>query len=224
MQAIQIRPETALAISDTALDGLKSLTLRLGNPKAFRNQDSLRLSLRQCGEPADVRLALQAIIDGPSRASTLDFAEELSRLALHYWRPDFTPKEAAKLNADYLEDLRGITVGELMAACKEWRRNADNRFYPTSGQMFALVKDYLTDRARAASGAEYLLELLAEEKPAGDAADRTARLKALGDAMRVKAGVPQSVATETEKPAFPSTARPVTDAAELIEHIHRKTA
>lgn len=188
MPAIQNRPGTAPAIKDTEMDGLRSLTLRLGNPKAYRNPESSRLVLQRAGTPAEVRLALQAIIEGPPKASTLEFAEELSRLALHYWRPDFNPKEAAKLNADYLEDLRGITVEELKAACRTWRRNPDNRFYPTSGQLLELVKDALSERARQKMGAEYLLTLLEDGDGQGDrpgSFDAAARIKELGEKMRV---------------------------------------
>lgn len=225
-QEIQNRQEMGLAMSATALDGLKSLTMKAAETKYPRDPRNLRSLLAGAGESSTVRAALCKIIDGPAPASTMDFADQLSRLALHYWRPDFKPTEAAMLNADYLEDLRGITLDELKTACATWRRNGENRFYPTSGQMLGLVKDAMAERARQRRGAEYLLELLVDDAPADDgkAFDPAAALRKLAEGLRAKGAAPLA-ATEIHRPApsTPSTARSSTDAAELREHLAKKT-
>ena len=63
----------------------------------------------------------------------------LSRLALHYWRPDFTPMQAKLLVQDYLADLGAFTPEQINQACAEYRRNGENKFFPTSGQLLKLL-------------------------------------------------------------------------------------
>ena len=59
----------------------------------------------------------------------------LGQLALHYWRPDFSEGQARQLYTDYLDDLRPYSVADIDRAMKSYRRNGDNKFYPTSGQL-----------------------------------------------------------------------------------------
>lgn len=64
----------------------------------------------------------------------------LSKLAMHYWRPDFTPGQMRHLMADYLEDLRGFTPVQVAEACAKYRRDAANKFFPRTGQLLELLK------------------------------------------------------------------------------------
>lgn len=66
-------------------------------------------------------------------------AVEISRLALHFWRPDFTPRQVKSVMSDYLDDLAGRSAWEVAEACKAWRRDGANRFFPTPGQLLALM-------------------------------------------------------------------------------------
>lgn len=59
----------------------------------------------------------------------------LTRLAVHYYRPDFTEGQAKSLIRDMVEDLSMFGIGEIEASIKAYRRNAENRFFPTSGQL-----------------------------------------------------------------------------------------
>lgn len=174
-----------------------------------------------------VRAELQAIIAGAPKATVRDFAGHLGKLALHYWRPDFTPDQAKLMYGDFVHDLDGVTSLELERACAAWRTDPTKEFYPKPGGLLALVKDGLADRARARMGAEYLLGLLVEEKPAGDAGvefDAAARLHALGEQMRVKTGGARPVAApEPERPPVMCTARAETDAGELLGHLNKRT-
>jgi hypothetical protein len=63
----------------------------------------------------------------------------LARLALHYWRPDFTAGQAKLLFEDFYSDLRRYPVAEIEGACQSWRRNSANRFFPTPGQLLEVL-------------------------------------------------------------------------------------
>jgi hypothetical protein len=80
----------------------------------------------------------------PPRSSTVatEVAAILSRLALHYWRPDFTPAQAKLMLQDFLHDLDGYTPKDVNYACEVYRQNAENRFYPTPGQLLAILRRY----------------------------------------------------------------------------------
>lgn len=67
-------------------------------------------------------------------------AAALSRLALHYWRPDFTPSQAALLIEDFLDDLKDFSVQQVINACAEYRRDGSNKFFPTPGALMEAVQ------------------------------------------------------------------------------------
>lgn len=72
--------------------------------------------------------------------TALEINAILSRLSLHYWRPDFGPGQVRLLLADYLDDLHGYSVEAINAACTQYRRNPENKFFPRSGDLLALLK------------------------------------------------------------------------------------
>lgn len=72
--------------------------------------------------------------------TAMEISAHLTKLAMHYWRPDFTPGQMRHLMADYLEDLRGHSPAEIADACARYRRNPENKFYPRSGQLLELMK------------------------------------------------------------------------------------
>lgn len=63
----------------------------------------------------------------------------LARLALHYWRPDFTDKQAALLISDYIRDLEGYSVIQVERACMVFRKGPENKFFPRSGELLAIL-------------------------------------------------------------------------------------
>jgi hypothetical protein len=141
----------------------------MGHPKAFRDLQAIKSELERAGDQAKVKAALYAIQSGPPKATNLQFAALLGKLALHYYRPDFTPEQAKHHFADFVHDLDGVTAVELSDACKAWRTNGDNRFFPTPGQLLALVRGDLVERHREKAGAQFLLDVLngnlADEPP-----------------------------------------------------------
>jgi hypothetical protein len=73
----------------------------------------------------------------------------LGRLALVYWRPDFAPSQAKQLYLQYLEDLREFPIAAVSEAIQNFRRNGENRFFPTCGQLRDLiVKPYSWESKR----------------------------------------------------------------------------
>ena len=64
----------------------------------------------------------------------------LARLALHYWRPDFQPEQVKLVLQDFLYDLRAYEVRDIAHACDRYRQGPENRFFPTPGQLLAILK------------------------------------------------------------------------------------
>ena len=67
----------------------------------------------------------------------------LGRLALHYYRPDFTEKQAMLLIADMLDDLRDFSIPQIETACRAWRKKPEATYFPKSGQLIGLMKESL---------------------------------------------------------------------------------
>lgn len=64
----------------------------------------------------------------------------LAKLALIYWRPNFTPAQARELYAAYVEDLRDYPITDIAAACEKYRRDPENKFYPAPGQLRGIIE------------------------------------------------------------------------------------
>lgn len=81
----------------------------------------------------------------PSRQQwKIEVSAILARLALHYWRPDFTPEQTKLLISDYLDDLWPYSLPQIERACKEFRMDGDNKFFPKSGELIELMKEKFT--------------------------------------------------------------------------------
>lgn len=63
----------------------------------------------------------------------------LGKLALHYWRPDFTPGQARQVYADYVYDLGPFALSDIAAAINEYRQTGANRFFPSSGALIDII-------------------------------------------------------------------------------------
>jgi hypothetical protein len=59
------------------------------------------------------------------------------------------PEAVSGLRWDaYLEDLEDVPADSLDAACKAWRRNPDNKFFPTPGELLRLCETVAMRKAR----------------------------------------------------------------------------
>ena len=63
----------------------------------------------------------------------------LAELALLYWRPDFSPGQAKRYYATYLDDLREFALADIRAAIVAWRRAPDAKRFPYPGELRALI-------------------------------------------------------------------------------------
>lgn len=64
----------------------------------------------------------------------------LAALAVHYYRPDFTPGQAKSLIGDMVEDLAEFTVPEIEVAIRGWRKDASKRFFPRGAELAELIR------------------------------------------------------------------------------------
>lgn len=63
----------------------------------------------------------------------------LAKLAVVYWRPDFTAGQAKQLYSQYLDDLRDFAFQDIADAIEKYRRDPENKFYPSPGQLRGLI-------------------------------------------------------------------------------------
>lgn len=73
------------------------------------------------------------------KSSRKEISTAIAKLAVHYYRPDFTPEHAKLLFADFAEDLRDYPIDRIEDACRAYRRDPENRFFPTPGQLRAYI-------------------------------------------------------------------------------------
>ncbi len=64
----------------------------------------------------------------------------LSRLAIHYYRPDFTEDQAKALMADMVDDLSAFGVDEIESAIRDWRRDPQHRFFPRAAELGQIIR------------------------------------------------------------------------------------
>lgn len=90
----------------------------------------------------DDQLPMKTSQQEPSRQQwKMEVSAILARLALHYWRPDFTPEQTKLLIADYLDDLQRYNPDQIALACRDFRMDGGNKFFPKSGELIQLIKD-----------------------------------------------------------------------------------
>lgn len=89
--------------------------------------------------------ALASQADNQNRAA---IAKMLMALASHYWRPDFSPSQAAQLVADFVEDLIEFPLAEIEIAILEYRRGAENEFFPKPGKLRKIIIGNRSHRAQ----------------------------------------------------------------------------
>lgn len=89
-------------------------------------------SLRSTAEAARAKSPVERVVEQQKDDAILTL---LAKLALHYWRPDFTAAQARQLYSEYLEDLREYAFDDIAESMENFRRNGENRFFPTCGQL-----------------------------------------------------------------------------------------
>jgi hypothetical protein len=77
----------------------------------------------------------------PNSLLTLrDMVMELERLAIHFPRTDMDSAKWKVLFLTFHEDCKHLSFARLREACRRYRQNPDNRFFPTPGQLLGTLK------------------------------------------------------------------------------------
>ena len=87
-------------------------------------------------------------------------ALEIESLSLHYPAMSRTRAESQLVIRHWLADLADIPADLIVEACRLWRNSAE-RFFPTPGQLKALVEPMLKHRQALAKRANDFLEAIA---------------------------------------------------------------
>ena len=66
--------------------------------------------------------------------------EELAKLSVLYWRPDFDQGQGRQFYLTYLEDLRDYSTQSIHEAVVAYRRNPESKFFPLPGQLRGLIE------------------------------------------------------------------------------------
>lgn len=89
----------------------------------------------------------------------------IAKLATHYYRPDFGPEQVKHMTHDFIEDLEEFAMSDVENAFRDYRRNAENKFFPTTGAIRAIVLKAVKDRALSARFNENLRPLWPDSRP-----------------------------------------------------------
>ena len=73
----------------------------------------------------------------------------LSRLAIHYYRNDFSEAQARLLIEDLVNDIVHCTIYDIEKAIQSHRRDPRARFFPTSGQILGQIEKARKDAVEA---------------------------------------------------------------------------
>eukprot|EP00913_Durusdinium_trenchii_P005309 g4955.t1 len=107
-------------------------------------------------------------------AAPAEIAALLAKLALHYWRPNFTDAQAKQLYMDYIGDLKIYPLDVINRAVGVYRRNEKEKWFPKSGQLIALCEAAIKARRTDRLWLRKRLDL-PKEDPRPDAATRKKR-------------------------------------------------
>lgn len=214
----------ATPITHSLMAPLCSLLSTISAPKAHHNWINFRSRLLALDSEVALRSHLTKLADGPPRATVLDFAFHLTKLASHYWQRNFTAEQAKYLFSDFATDLADLSVDELEAACRAWRNDPREKFFPQPGALREKVKDTIGDRVRIEAAARFALEAL-DRSGADDApvVDIRTRFKDFGTSMQVNAAAKATARAPLPQSTMKSTARDHTDAAELLAALEVRT-
>lgn len=68
------------------------------------------------------------------------------RISAHFYRPDLTPSQAQALVEDMADDLGNYPLAEVETAVRRYRAEAENRFFPRSGQIIKIIEQARVER------------------------------------------------------------------------------
>lgn len=75
---------------------------------------------------------------GTPTVTEVELATILARLAAHFPSRNLSAKRVEYMIADWFEDVKHLPAATIEAACGKWRRDPENKWFPTSGQLLAI--------------------------------------------------------------------------------------
>ena len=75
------------------------------------------------------------------QATARDIVMELERLAVAFPRADMDARKWSVLFETFFEDLQGLSIEAIRGGCRRYRRNPENRFFPSPGQLLEACKN-----------------------------------------------------------------------------------
>lgn len=126
-----------------------STTLSKALASSLERMAKARASLppEERNPPADPERAIepyQGKLTGVTERRTLtdrEMAQELLRLGTHFPAQNIGSKMEALKFQDFYSDLRHLTIEELRRACRCYRLDPKNEFFPTPGKLLAALKE-----------------------------------------------------------------------------------
>lgn len=161
-----------------------------------------RARILEIGPESEIRESLLSIRQGEPPCTPERLIAYLRALAVTHPMQELSEAEASLKFRIFCEDLAQVPEQIIMAACRSYRRDPKNRFFPTPGQMIALCEPDMRVRDLRRSGAERLLDTL--DRPAGSVCEEAPRRFAKLDVSLLYRHL-RSV-QEAGKPALPKAA------------------
>jgi hypothetical protein len=150
---------------------------------------NLTQAVEKLGSSQSSRQALQAEAARIRRLLRAAAREEimtcLGKLILHCPQANMGENQLRLLFEDYLDDLSPYPANAIAEACKEYRLNPENRFFPSSGWLLAKAKEITYPLRRKLSIIEKILDAKPEPRREPVTAEAWANLrKNLGAELR----------------------------------------
>jgi len=131
---VQAKPQTVLPLSmEREIGCAQSGKIGMENLAAIIRQSK---SYRQLLEQEIERLRQQLTPCTPE-----EIIASLGKLLLHFPMTNMSTHEKTLLLEDYIEDLSDFPEQAVLDACKEYRLDPDNKFFPKSAVLVSLCKN-----------------------------------------------------------------------------------
>lgn len=93
------------------------------------------LTTQELSTPPQTLQTISYQADTASQEQTAEKLAALARLQSHFYQPGQTSQQLRAILEDMLEDLAHLTPAEVQIACRRYRADGNNRFFPTPGQL-----------------------------------------------------------------------------------------
>jgi hypothetical protein len=92
----------------------------------------------------------------------------LGKLLLHYPMTNMTEREKTSLLEDYIEDMSPYPTWAIVEACRHYRKNAENQYFPKVAVLVESLRGKCERNQMMRHNIRNILNFSTQEKPAGD--------------------------------------------------------